>query len=283
MSYRLLRFPGGRGKAVTLSYDDGCDHDVKLLEIINRYGIKCTFNHNSKWLYNERKITVEQIKKMLEEGHEVAVHGAEHLANGLVDPIDGIRDVLECREVLEKTFGRIIRGLAYPDSGINRFSPGINYETVRNYLKELGIVYARTVGHDNDRFELPADWYNWAPTSHHVNPDLPKYVDKFLSADPNTGYYADQIPRLFYLWGHSYEFHDMDNWDLLEDVCGKLGGRDDIWYATNIEIYDYVNAYNSLIRSADNKRIYNPTLIPVWFIADWKTYCVDPGETLVIE
>ena len=282
MAYRFLRFPGGVGKAVTLSYDDGPVYDVQLAEIIDRHGLKCTFNLNSKWLHLERKIKVEQIKNFLDNGHEVAVHGAEHLANGLVDPIDGIRDVLECREVLESTFARIIRGMAYPDCGVNRFSPGIDYGTVRNYLKNLGIVYARVAGGDNDRFELPSDWLRWVPTVHHINPELMDYVDRFLNINVNAPYHADRHPRLFYLWGHSYEFNDMDNWDLLENVSAKLGGRDDIWYATNIEIYDYVTAYTSLIRSADGRRVYNPNVIPVWFTESGQTYCVNPGEELVI-
>ena len=35
MRYRFLRFPKGRGKALTLSYDDGCVYDKKLIE---KYG-----------------------------------------------------------------------------------------------------------------------------------------------------------------------------------------------------------------------------------------------------
>ena len=37
MRYQFLRFPGGKPKAVTLSYDDGCAEDLHLLEIINKY------------------------------------------------------------------------------------------------------------------------------------------------------------------------------------------------------------------------------------------------------
>ena len=46
---------------------------------------------------------------------------------------------------------------------------------------------------------------------------------------------------MFYLWGHSYEFDENDNRDVIEKFAEFVGGRDDIWYATNIEIYDYVN------------------------------------------
>ena len=283
MDYRYLRFPEGKGKAVTLSYDDGSIHDLRLSEIINCYGLKCTFNLNSDRLLSGKGLTVEQAKGLLADGHEVAVHGARHKAPGLVSPIDGIRDVLVCREVLEQTFGRIIRGMAYPDSGITRFCNESSYETVRSYLKDLGIVYSRTLGGDNDRFELPTDWFAWMPTAHHNNPQLAEYMEQFLTIDPDSGYCARRYPRLFYLWGHSHEFHGHNNWDILEDIGKTLGGKDDIWYATNMEIYEYVTAYHSLVCSVDGKRAYNPTLIPVWFIDDATTYCVKPGETLVIE
>lgn len=283
MDYRFLRFPDGKGKAVTLSYDDGTIHDMKLSEIINRYGLKCTFNLNSERLLSGNGLTVEQAKKLLSHGHEVAIHGARHKASGLASSIDGIRDILVCREVLEQTFGQIIRGMAYPGSGIRRFCNGQSYETVRSYLTDLGIVYSRTLGEDNDDFELPTDWLAWMPTAHHNNPRLKEYMEKFVVTDTNACYCARRHPCLFYLWGHSYEFYAQNNWEVLENIGETLGGRDDIWYATNIDIYEYVTAYHSLICSADGRRVYNPTLIPVWFIDDTKTYCVRSGETLTLE
>jgi len=283
MAYRFLRFPGGKEKAVTLSYDDGSIYDQTLLDILNRHGMKCTFNLNSSRLNTENALTVQQVHTLLEEGHEVAVHGANHYASGLVRPAEGIRDVLHCREALENTFGRIIRGMAYADSGITRFLDGNNYETVRNYLQQLGIVYSRTLGEDNDRFELPTDWFAWMPTAHHANPKLMEYIDQFLALDLSTFYCASQYPRLFYLWGHSHEFHCSENWDLLESICTRLGGNNDTWYATNIEIYDYVTAYQSLHWSANSKRVYNPTLFTLWFAIGEKMYTIAPGETLVIE
>ena len=53
-------------------------------------------------------------------------------------------------------------------------------------------------------------------------------------------------PKLFYLWGHSYEFKDNKNWHLIEDFAKLAGGKDNVWYATNTEIYNYVTAFNNL-------------------------------------
>ena len=286
MRYRFLRFPGGLYKAVTLSYDDGCKDDIRFSETICAHGLKCTFNINSGFTAEKEgdwHLTREQIKKyLIDTGNEIAVHGKNHRALGKVAPVDGIRDVLECRTELENDFGMIIRGMAYPDSGITRFENGADYTDIKHYLKDLGIVYSRTLGGDNDSFALPTDWHAWMPTAHHTNPELFGYIDKFLN-EPMPPYNASQTPRLFYLWGHSFEFENNKNWDLLDRICKELSGKPDIWYATNIEIYDYVSAYDSLIFSADGSRVYNPSLITVWFSADDKLYSVKSGETLIIK
>lgn len=220
----------------------------------------------------------------LSNGHEVAVHGALHKGCGNVSAIDGIRDVLESRLELEKKTGRIIRGMAYPDSGITHMENGASYENIKRYLTDLGIVYARTLGGDNNSFELPQDWHQWMPTAHHYNPKIMEYIKEFNDIDMSEKVYvARRFPRLFYLWGHSYEFENSNNWALLETICKGLAGNSEVWYATNIEIYDYVQAYNSLIYSADGKKVYNPTLVDVWFDVDTKLYCAKSDETITIE
>ena len=221
---------------------------------------------------------------MSAHGHEIAVHGEFHRAPGALRPIEGIREVLNCRLELEQTYGKIIRGMAYPDSGITRFHNGATYASVKQYLTDLGIVYARTLGEDNDRFLLPEDWHAWMPTVHHINPQAVEYAERFAAIEiTDTVYGARRYPRLFYLWGHSYEFDRDNNWELLDTLCETLAGKEDTWYATNIEIYDYVTAYQSLVYSADNTIVYNPTLHTVWFDRDGTLYSVASGETLVID
>lgn len=285
MRYRFLRFPGGREKALTLSYDDGVIYDRQLIETADRYGIKVTLNINSAWMgASDINLSAAELKELTANGHEIAVHGARHIASGNVSAIDGIRDVLECRQKLENAFDTIIRGMAYPDTGITQVVGGASKSEIKAYLKALGIAYSRTLGGDNDTFDLPEDFYEWMPNAHHKNPKLLEYLDKFIS-EPIAEYAARRTPKLFYLWGHSYEFNNDHNWDLLEKFCKTAGGRKDIWYATNIEICDYVNAYRSLIFNVENTKVYNPTDKEIWFEAsDVNTgnqlFCVRPGETL---
>ena len=107
-------------------------------------------------------------------------------------------------------------------------------------------------------------------------------MDKFLEDRPNLVVY-NQNPRLFYLMGHSWEFSKDDNWELIEKFGEILSKREDVYHATNIEIYDYVQAYKSLQYSADGYTVYNPTLYEIWFDVDGKLYSIKSGETLIID
>ena len=283
MRYRYLRFPEGKAKAVTLSYDDGCKDDVRFSDVITSHGLKCTFNINGD-LRADKALTKEQLHEYyLDRGHEVALHGNFHRAEGALRPIEAVREVLDNRIYLEKKLGMIIRGMAYPDSGITKMHGEISYEQVKDILTQLDVAYCRTLGGDNESFMLPTDWHAWMPTAHHINPHLLKFIDNFNSQNPDEMRGASRFPRLFYLWGHSFEFERNNNWELLDTICDKLARREDVWYATNMEIYEYVNAYRSLIYSADAKIIHNPTNVKIWFDLDGVLYSIDPNGTLVIE
>ena len=81
----------------------------------------------------------------------------------------------------------------------------------------------------------------------------------------------------------SFEFDRNENWERLIDICEKLSGHDEIWYATNIEICDYVAAYKSLRYSADGHMVYNPTLYEIFIDVDSKLCSIKSGETICID
>ncbi len=287
MRYRFMRFPKGLGKAITLSYDDGSKQDMRFARLLDRYGLKCTFNLNGEalradWDYCMTKEEVEEY--ILKSGHEIAIHGLEHRAAGTLRPVEGIREVLDCRVELEQRYGRIIRGMAYPDGGICGFVNGATYEDVKSYLGQLDIAYARSLEKDNNDFSLPEDWYNWMPNLHQGSDKMERVTDEFLSIDRSPKGHVDSgcVPLLLYIWGHSSEFGTEEDWTRIEKLCEKLSGKEDVWYATNIEIYDYVKAYESLVFSAKGDIVYNPTLLDVWFDVDGKLYEVKSGESIRI-
>lgn len=288
MKYIFLRYPEGKFKAVTLSYDDGNEHDIRFAKTIDKYGLKCTFNLCSKRIGQvtpSRRLMVEEIREyILDKGHEIAVHGEDHISPVLSRPTKAIQDVLNCRLYLEQTFGIMVRGLAYPDVSLRNFQNNASYENIRSYLQNLGIVYARNVLTNQEPldYSLPTDWLAWNATVHHSHPKAAEYAKEFLALDQDKLYRAKRWPKLFMLWGHSFEFDRAENWDFLEELCQLLGGKEDVWYATCMEIYEYVEAYNGLVFSADSTRVYNPSLLKVWFDVDGTLYSVDSGQTITI-
>lgn len=285
MRYRFMRFPEGKLKAVTFSFDDGCKEDVKLAELLDSYGCRCTFNINSGFIENpgNKFLNLEEVTKYLANSkHELAVHGDKHRSPGSITPIDIIHDVLDCRLKIEKMFGRIIRGMAYPDTGIGYFENGTTYEDVKRVLKDCGIVYSRSISKTNDKFLMPSDWYDWQPTVAPGDSGYLDLADKFVALDETVCRNSHAGPRLFYVWGHAYS---IDTWlgEALHKLCDKIANREDTWYATNIEIYEYTMAYRSLVFSADGSICYNPTLLDIWFVVDGKPYTVKSGETINIE
>ena len=274
-SYHFLRFPGGVPKAVTLSYDDGMSQDIRLVELMKKYGFKGTFNLNAGAIPPEGfipkpdkyppRLHASVYKKIFTpDVAEVACHSFTHPPLTGVPPVKVTGEIINDREKLEELFGGVIRGFAYP--------VGLYNDEVVEILKKAGICYARTV-QSTERFDLPKDWLRMPATCHHKNPRLMELVEQFDTP-------VKRDPRLFYLWGHSYEFDDDDNWDVIENFFKRLGRKEDIWYATNIEVYDYVQAFERLEYSADNLRVYNPSAVDVWIGLNDELFCISAGQTV---
>lgn len=271
----IMRFPGGLRKAVTLSYDDGVEQDRQLIEILDAAGLKCTFNLNSGCFAPEghvwpqgqihRRLPESAVRELYRGGHEVAVHTLTHPDLTQL-PLNGIvRELLEDRRNLEALFGTLVRGAAYPY--------GTYSDDTAAALKACGLVYCRTVWSSHD-FRIPQDWLRLQPTCHHGDPQLEALCDRFLQDSAYNG------SRLFYLWGHAYEFEAADNWDVIRRFADRMGGRDDIWYATNIEVYDYAEAWRALRLSADGTVAQNPAAVTLWAEENGRVTEIAPGETV---
>ena len=269
--YRVyMRFPGGKKKALTLSYDDGVKQDARLIDIMQKNGLKGTFNLNSGSFPLEQtgnmRLTEAQAKELfIDSGMEVAIHGLSHTFLSQLTESHCSYEVIKDRENLERLFCKVIRGMAYPNNAYN--------DKVVACLKSAGIAYARTTI-STESFKIPTDWLRLETTCHHKNPRLMELAKKFVEED------VIKESWLFYLWGHSIEFHNDNNWNIIEEFAEYTGNRHDIWYATNIEIYEYIEAYRSLVSSVDGTMITNPTAYTVYIEISGKVYGIKSGETL---
>ena len=138
MHSRDLVFPGGKIKAVTLSYDDGVIYDKTLCEIMTRYGVKGTFNINSGWFSaDENRMSEEDAFKLYDKyDMEVAIHGEDHKMYHKIASSNVMLDIIKDRVFFEKKTDKIIKGMAYP---YGRFTAD-----VKEIARLAGVKYART-------------------------------------------------------------------------------------------------------------------------------------------
>jgi len=241
-------FPGGKFKALTMSYDDGREQDRRLISIFNKYGVKGTFHLNSALFYDRfNRIKPEEIPELY-KGHEISCHTAHHPTIARCPLTNVLEEVLSDRRELEKLAGYPVRGLSYPNGSVTC--------DIEALLPMCGIRYSRAV-ETTGTFALPENPYRWQGTCHHNN-RLMELGEQFV------GLFKHQYLYLMYVWGHSYEFDDRNNWDLMEDFCRLVGGRDDIWYCTNIEFMDAMDDFRNLQFSADNTFVFNPNCRDCW-------------------
>ncbi len=225
----------GKKKALTFSYDDGVTQDIRMIEILDRYGLKGTFNLNSELLghsgslirngveVRHDKVAPEQVRRVY-EGHEVAAHTLTHPFLPRTEDDEVIRQVEEDRRRLSALCGYEVVGMAYPGGGINHDG------RVEALIRErTGIRYARTTD-ANARFSVQSDLIAFEPTVYHIDTDeMFALGERFLAYDGDA-------PALFYVWGHSYEFDAWNFWDRFEEFCAMMSEKDDVFYGTNREV-----------------------------------------------
>lgn len=257
-------FPGGKHKVLTMSYDDGKQEDRRLVEIFNKNGIKGTFNLNSGLEKDPVRIPQSEYKELY-KGHEVACHTVSHPTIERCPLASVAQEVIEDRKRLEAIMGYPVRGLAYPN--------GSHSKEIRDMLPALGIRYGRIVG-NSESFAMPEDFLQWKATCHH-NHKLLELGQQFVDL------HKKQYLYMMYVWGHSYEFTNANNWEVMEQFCELVGGMDDIWYATNIEIVDYMDVVKMAQYAADGSFVYNPCAKSLWICVDDEEYIEVKGGELV--
>lgn len=230
-------------KIVTFSFDDGVTQDVRFTGILNKYGLKCTFNLNSELLGKEGSLTVQgkkinhtkvapELVKDIYKGHEVASHTLTHPNLTTLSPYEVIRQVEKDRENLSELVGYDVCGFAYPCGGIN-----CNRAVADLIKTKTNVKYARTIIHSHN-FDVPNDMFLFKPTASLTKDKKVffKHCLDFVNATP------DKL-QLFYIWGHSYELDVDDSWDYFENICKMFSLNKDIYFCTNTEAFEYIKSF----------------------------------------
>ena len=225
-------YPGGKKKAFNITYDDGVLQDERFVELLNRYGIKGTFNLNSQLMREEfswahpngmqvRRLSPERAKRLY-DGHEVASHTLTHPYMHALSDEELYRQLKDDKDNLERLFGREVKGFAVPFDYYD--------DRIADCAKACGFTYARE-SECTGIFTPCTDAYHWKTCIYHINPDLTNFVAKFLNTQEELA--------VCQIVGHSYDLDAEDLWGTMELICAAVSKRDDIWFCTNAELVDF--------------------------------------------
>ena len=226
----------GINKAITFSFDDGVMQDFKIIEILNKYNMKATFNLNSGrfgqsfplvWdgVDVERKVVLPEMVKNGYYGHEVAVHTVTHARLKSISEDEIVKEVLDDINNLEKLVGYEVRGMAYPCNEVD--------DRVLNIIRErTPIKYARTTDATHS-LKLQNKLLQFNPSCRVFDKDMYQLADELIKSDDNA-------PKLLYIWAHCYEFdYKPDNYKKFDEFCEYISFKKDIAYLTNMQAFKH--------------------------------------------
>ena len=262
-------YPLGKTKAFNVSYDDGVVQDVRFVELLNRYGLKGTFNLNyglmrSRFTWTHecgmviRRLDEDAVKDVY-RGHEVASHTYSHT---YLDNADESRILMEMgadKFFLERLVGREVAGYATPFYFYS--------DQMASCARHCGFAYARISEESND-YSISQDPYHWRGSKFHWDQDLMPFVKGFLE--------TKQEMALCQLVGHSYDLDVLDLWGRMEEILRKVSAEPSVWAATHLEIVRYVQ--NMKLAQIFDNYVYNPSEEELWFRIDGRVICLAPGD-----
>ncbi len=248
-------FPGGAMKALSMSYDDGSEHDRRLVGLFDAFGLRGTFHLASSTLGQDYRVGRDEVARLYQR-HEVACHGATHADLGQLADADVDRELRDDKATLEALVGQPVRGLAYPF--------GTHDARIEAMAAEAGFAYGRGVT-DSDDLRPPAAPMRLTTTCHHNQ--AMDWGRRLIE------YPADDL-QWMRVRGHSFEldgFMTADrnkDWTYMEAFCRMMADARGIWHAPLIEVLDYLAAAAQLQRAEHGGALHNPTSIAVWVRAD---------------
>jgi len=264
------QWPNGAKVAVALSFDS--DHETQTLrwghhspgklsqgEYGNRVGVPRVLDvlkkyHAQATFFVPAVIAMlypDEQKRVIAEGHEVAIHSWIHELNSALAPEDERELQMRSADKLEEITGVRPVGIRTPSWDFSQHTMEIT--------REMGLIYDSSLMADDDPYEilengeptgvveLPVEW---------IRDDAPYWaMDRFTGLRPYTppsgvlevfkrefdGAYADN--GLFLLTMHPHFIGHRSRIQVLEELLQHISSHPDVWLATHADIARYCHEH----------------------------------------
>jgi peptidoglycan/xylan/chitin deacetylase (PgdA/CDA1 family) len=215
---------------VVQCWDDGVDDDIRLIQILKKYGAKASFNLNPathgtcrKGGYHDQlKKTIYRLARSelneIYEGFTIANHSMSHPWPTRISLEDWRAEVADARKILQDWFQQPILGFVYPFGDYN--------EATANVVREAGHLYGRV--------------------TQNATPCLP--VDDPMIFKPDCRFHGENFWELydqakaseaevFYFWGHSFEICTEADWSAFDAKIARIAQDPDSEWAELTDLF----------------------------------------------
>jgi len=195
---------------VEFSFDDGSKEDIRVAELLKKYGFTGTFFIPT----NTKGLKEEGIKKLVEMGMEIGGHTVNHPSDLKLLNNDELKfEIGRNKEMLENLINKDVTKFCYPRGRYNY--------NVKKVVKECGFKSARTtkvldIQHQDelDLFEIRTSIHIYQRPEYDGRDWLELAKDLFLKAKKSHGY--------FHVWGHGWELTKFNNWEKFENLLSCM-------------------------------------------------------------
>lgn len=218
-------------KYLTMSFDDATKQDLRVIEILKKYGVnKATFFINTglcgaDWTPNVSQMlgknvehvrfTVDELRTGIYDGYDLESHTLEHPSMKQYDnnPAQIKKQLITDALNIFNLTGYYPAGLAWPGSSQEQTN------TTRKLVYEnTNLRFARGTTFQNSiktRFKLPAEFLIWEPTCSMSNKSCLNTLKTFLNKECTED-------MLFYGFSHAFEFDANETWDVFEEFIKQV-------------------------------------------------------------
>lgn len=247
----------------TTSWDDGDPLNLKLVNLLNKYGIQATFYLEGKYLDRpEASAEILEINSTC----EIGAHSFSHPKLNQLKLEEVEQEIILGKTKIENLLKKKVEVFAYPYGFYN--------SSIIEILKKIGFLGARTT--EGFVIKRSEDFFKFGTTlqiyphpfrkkdAKHfqgikviAQPLIKNYpiilksnlslnsLYNWLNLAKNLFNYAYQEGEIFHLWGHAWEIEKYGMWEDLENFFQYLKKYQKINFFTNSQTLKYFNENTS--------------------------------------
>lgn len=202
---------------VVLSFDDGCNHDLRLARLLDQYNLRATFYLPAMWesfgtLKGWVPLTKSEVLDIAKT-HEIGSHTITHPLLTRIPYAVATYEIVQSKPLLESIIGKPVTKFAYPR--------GYATDQIRATARRVYESARSTLVGNTDTPDDPI----WENTSVHIACPRTEYdkehwfdyaIRHLEQAKKKDGY--------FHAFGHSWEIDQANAWGTVERLFQALRG-----------------------------------------------------------